>query len=441
MVETADGGIVFASRDGSFSFGRAEVDAEHRTLILKADSPSFSYGKMTPKKSFSPGELALPQAADKAAYERSLSRWRDLAYAGWERLMAGSPDEETIVAYVVESGRRGGYRSAVATAPKAFLDGAGRSFLSTVYFGRLDEALRSFSANERETLGRLSRLANERNLDLFTEEDIISYLAVRASRTLADDVALFAHSVDPGSLTPLSAVGFLECWADWKKYRPNTANPFDTLVDQARFVLSRTLKRSEDGSVLPVIDEKIDTAFALRAGRALERAVELPKDAAWADLGRTLKLSVLALADTSGSVPQTYQVSSSAAPVPIGQLRLSAAGIYYMITDETLLPRAVSLSADGSAPLWAWTGASAVEATREGEILDIAVTFSPGETHYMLIRGLRPFAKIQLYGIDFRTDPRFERYDSSGWAYSASEQTLILKMKHKSAVEHVRIFF
>jgi hypothetical protein len=74
-------------------------------------------------------------------------------------------------------------------------------------------------------------------------------------------------------------------------------------------------------------------------------------------------------------------------------------------------------------------------------MLDIAAEFPVGETHYLLIRGVRPFAKLQLYGIDFRTDPRFERYDSSGWAYSPSEQALLVKMKHKSPAEHIRIFF
>jgi len=59
----------------------------------------------------------------------------------------------------------------------------------------------------------------------------------------------------------------------------------------------------------------------------------------------------------------------------------------------------------------------------------------------MVVRGVKPFNRIQIYGMDFRTDPRFERYDSSGWAYSASEQTLLLKMKHRSPTEYVRIFY
>jgi hypothetical protein len=43
--------------------------------------------------------------------------------------------------------------------------------------------------------------------------------------------------------------------------------------------------------------------------------------------------------------------------------------------------------------------------------------------------------------MDFRTDPQFERYDSSGWSYNAQEQTLLLKMRHRATVEHVRIFY
>jgi hypothetical protein len=59
----------------------------------------------------------------------------------------------------------------------------------------------------------------------------------------------------------------------------------------------------------------------------------------------------------------------------------------------------------------------------------------------MIIRGIKAFTKIQLYNMDFRTDFQFERYDSSGWSYSTQEQTLIIKMKHRTAVEHIRVFY
>jgi hypothetical protein len=43
--------------------------------------------------------------------------------------------------------------------------------------------------------------------------------------------------------------------------------------------------------------------------------------------------------------------------------------------------------------------------------------------------------------MDYRTDPEFEQYDSSGWVYSAQEQILVLKMKHRSTVEYIKVHY
>jgi hypothetical protein len=59
----------------------------------------------------------------------------------------------------------------------------------------------------------------------------------------------------------------------------------------------------------------------------------------------------------------------------------------------------------------------------------------------MLICGISRPSRLQLYGIDYRTAVDFERYNSSGWTYSASEQILLLKMVHRNQVEHIRIFY
>jgi len=105
-------------------------------------------------------------------------------------------------------------------------------------------------------------------------------------------------------------------------------------------------------------------------------------------------------------------------------------------------PRAVAITRRGGNALYAWTVATDIQARElSNNELEIDVSFPPGETHYMMIRGIRPFAKLQMYNMDYRTDPQFERYDSSGWTYSSQEQTLILKMKHRDQVEQIRIFY
>ena len=43
--------------------------------------------------------------------------------------------------------------------------------------------------------------------------------------------------------------------------------------------------------------------------------------------------------------------------------------------------------------------------------------------------------------MSFRTDPRFETYNSSGYVYKKSTETLLLKSRHKSQLEKIRLVY
>ena len=59
----------------------------------------------------------------------------------------------------------------------------------------------------------------------------------------------------------------------------------------------------------------------------------------------------------------------------------------------------------------------------------------------MILSGIEQFSSIEIYGLQYRTDPRFETYNSSGYVYNAQTKTLFLKFRHKSPVETVRLFY
>ena len=44
-----------------------------------------------------------------------------------------------------------------------------------------------------------------------------------------------------------------------------------------------------------------------------------------------------------------------------------------------------------------------------------------------------------MYGIPFRSDARFEMYNSSGYAYNANSRILYVKMRHRSEYETIRL--
>jgi hypothetical protein len=190
--------------------------------------------------------------------------------------------------------------------------------------------------------------------------------------------------------------------------------------------------------VLAVQDAEADTLFNLRLGHALAAYGAASGRDDWAAVGRSMVLTILALSGESGSAPVKVRFNPDGSLQNTAENRIELADLYHILAPGVYGSRPLAVGARPG--MWTWTAASAVSSRNTAEALEIAVSFPPGETHHMIIRGVRPFTKIQLYNIDYRTDPQFERYDSSGWAYSSSEQTLLVKMKHRSAVEYIRIF-
>jgi hypothetical protein len=250
-----------------------------------------------------------------------------------------------------------------------------------------------------------------------------------------DAAADLVDTIDPAILALDLVPGILEGYTDWVIYGDDPDNPFRRLIDPACFVISGGLTRTGDfeDSEQGVFDERVflrfdeteNPEFNLRLGKALLACAEAVGNNAWAGVGRSLILSAL------------YGTGEDFDPA---HSDLANARLYRILRARDSYPRALTVLPP-PANTWAWTTAPALSVTQESGVLNIDVSFLVGETHFMIIRGVQPFNRIQLYGIDFRTDPQFERYDSSGWSYYSQEQTLIVKMLHRSQVGRIRIYF
>ncbi|MDR3139885.1 MAG: hypothetical protein LBT95_09495 [Treponema sp.] len=442
IQDDGEGQFLVLAEGENYTFGHSSLDNRRQVLLLNRDEPGISYWAVPEKNAFGPEDFIISQARDKQEYENALNRWREQNYSLWNRLIANASEEDLIIAYEAESLRRGTYRLAQSAVPAAFLTGNQKTFRSSVFLGQMTAGLRSLSAFEREKIGRLSRLLNEKSLDFLKEPNVFEFFALRDYGAFIDDGAALVSALDPLTLTADISPGIIEGFVDWQIYRPRADNPFARLIDQACFLISERMRRDAGGELcLVFLEEAADPLFNLRLGKALVAYGESAREEPWAALGRSLILSVLSLENAEGTFPGGLLLSETGEPGENGGLpRQSAALIYRVLAPGDYFPRAAPVNA-GTGGLWAWTAASALRVVQTNGILDIAVSFPVGETHYMILRGVKPFAKIQLYDMDFRTDPQFERYDSSGWVYSAQEQTLLLKMKHRSAVEHIRLFY
>ncbi|MDR3357174.1 MAG: hypothetical protein LBO04_08345, partial [Spirochaetaceae bacterium] len=403
------------------------------------------------RRTIDPGNFILASARIPSEYEGAVTQWRDKAYSAWNRA-AASPDSavlltgETANAYMSEALKRGTYRavSAAITAAYSPSPADSSSFEASAYTGKLDAALRSLSALERERYTRLARLFNERSADFLKEFHVIEFLGTRGRNNLLDDAADMLRSFDPAAMTIEQSAGFLEGYLDWERIRPGRDNPYERFLDQAFYVAGDGLKKNPFiDAVLVFSGREADIELNLRLGICLSRLNDETRQA----LGRSVVLSVLSLADDAGSVPRiVLRGDDGGFSGKPGAERLGSARMYRICRTEDkgeYYARAQSLSPNESSAsgLWAWTAASNVSAQQKPGLTEITVSFPAGETHYMMIRGIRPFSALRFSGAGSSPDPQFERYDSSGWTYSSQEQTLLLKVKQRSAVERIEVLY
>jgi hypothetical protein len=281
----------------------------------------------------------------------------------------------------------------------------------------MSNAYRSLTAAENEKINRITRLTRERSLDILLEENVLDYLFTRSYTALANEVISIIQNMGTQALVSDYCSGLLEAYSDLRRWRIGAGNPIEHLTEQILALILENLNRdAEKDHVFASSGEnaQIDFEYSLRLGKALVYWAETNQNAEWTGVGKSLVLSAL----ESGGAGEGY--------------------LYNILKTENNYPKAIWMADNG---LWTWTVSNSVTARTIDGNISVNVSFPANMTHHVMIRGVRPFVKLQIHGMDWRTDSQFEIYDSSGWVYYPQEQTLIVKLRHREAVENITIFY
>ncbi|MDR0322151.1 MAG: hypothetical protein LBI28_11655 [Treponema sp.] len=401
-------GIMYSG--SRYVFSSLGQELENGCLILSVDNTFVSYRSRGKQRAFDPADYMLTRAQN---YESIIRNWQDSSYVQWSQNASSLQNDDDVAAYLAQALQRGNYMAAVGAIPPGFINSSRQTYKSSAFAGGMTSAYTTFSVAENEKMYRVTNLIRERSLNILREEHILDFLFTRSNVALANEVIAIINNASPEMLVSDYCPGLLEVFYDIRRWRPDASNPIEHLTDQMLVLISESLNLdAEDEAVYASSSDGVSFEYTLRLGKALVYWADTVGNTEWSQIGRSLVLSAI----ENG---------------PAGRL-------HNILNPTNNYPRALWITDSGQ---WAWTVSQSIRASYVGENLNFAITFPLNMTHYIIFNGIRPFLRIQIHGLDWRSDSQFERYDSSGWVYYPEEQILVLKLRQRSTTENIRIIY
>ncbi len=434
---------------GSFGFN-TESDAaqsEEPHLILTKIQPLAYYKTYLPQQELDIDTIPSMVLASAENYAAALDAFASaVIHAGSQALSTKKLTEQMLTAYVAEMGHRSAFTEALESAPMQTLPKSSRTYLSNPFYGNIQQTHTGLEVHDSHKREQLAALIKEHNVEIFEHDELLPFLTDRGSKNSIDNFFHFIETLDGNTLTARQAAGLLAVWLDCTHYYPEKKSLFEELIPLCEKKITDSLLLIDEGLYLSNDGAYIDSIASLASAQILMRYGTI-QSSGWQAVSRMLVTSLLRYSGESAGLPVGFTVTGE----KMTQLALIAddsrildAGVLYplVMPDNTWYPHAQSLALQSEAGIWAWTCTQHIEVLENtARTLLLRIRFPEGQSHYLTLHGIRPFYRIELYGIPFRSDTRFEIYNSSGYAYNANSKILYLKMRHKSEYELIRLSF
>ncbi|MEL3905441.1 MAG: hypothetical protein P1P65_00175 [Treponema sp.] len=451
-----DGGKIFV-RSGKKQYtltGSFHFNAEIPGTPEQQEVPHLVLGKMQPVayyKTYLPFQgldiTAIPAMAEASAetYSQMVERFTAAVInAGKQALSSKKINEKMIAAYMAEMGRQNMFSAALEAVPAKLLAKDMKTYLTNPFYNNLQQTHTGLVSADTKQRELYAGLLKAHDVQIFEHEGLIPFLIDRGSKNSIQDTLSLIETADPAGLTARQAAGVLSVWLDYSRLFPDKKGVSDDILAACEKKLEKALVLIDGGLYLSNDGAYIDTADSLMTAQILLRYGAL-RSAVWQAAARMMISSLLRYAGEFAVLPAGFTITGrDTAQVGLiaDDSRMLDAGMLYplVLPDNSWYPHAQSLAVQAEPGIWAWTCAQEIKVLENtAKTLTLRIRFPEGASHYLTLHGIRPFYRIELYGIPFRSDARFEMYNSSGYAYNANSKVLYLKMRHKSEYEIIKL--
>lgn len=339
-----------------------------------------------------------------------------------------SLSEAEIVAYVAEMTLEGKYNEALDSIPENFRRGNKRTYLSTPYLNNLANMNRSLIMQTGRYESMVESAISSKSLDIFIADGISDYILREKKTSKIQQILELPGNLlqsEEGFLPNLNqATGILNVWTILYQNDRNLSEKLENVIQPCLNLIADNFSLEDSKITIQNQNSQKNESLVQKVltGNALVKT------------GKILNRNELC---TTGYL--LINTSLKERTLELNEL----ASIYTILSPENrFYPHTEILGYYGENCVWAWTCASSITySITEDSIVNINIDFPLNYTHHIIFNGIPTFhSQIEIQRQMFRTDPRFETYNSSGYVYQSDAQTLLIKSRHKSQIELIRLF-
>lgn len=416
---------LFSSKNVSYAMSAANIDDTSITFTKTGNVSMFTL--YDPSKVFTFASIPSDSIfATESTYNETIKTYKDRIISLTKTALtdAATVPENAIAAYVAELASQGQYTQAIESIPDSFKKGTRRTYFTAPFFNSLISMNASLVMNNENIANMISNAILQNSIDVFSVNGIADYMLRESSSPSVISLAALPGTISDFNPSVSQATGILKVYLALAKKSSPLAESLAPIIDTCLTAIATACKLNGDTLLLTENDVPLSFVQTIETSSALIEYGKFISNPEYCSGGYMLTNTVFA---------QNPEVD----------LRFMAEVYPSLVVENKIYPHTELINTENEYPVWAWTCANSISYTENENNTEatIIINFKQGDTHYVILNGIKPFKNIEIYGLSFHTDPRFEKYNSSGYVYNEKTKTLFLKSRHKSTNEKIILTF
>ena len=414
--------IVLEGKKQNWSINAAEIAENHLHFTYAENLAHYAIYDET--KKFELENLTTLASAQKQEYDNTVSTiTANLITSFKSSLNDNSFTEQAVIAYIAAMAQNGNYKSAIDDIPQDYKKSDSRTYLSAPFLNNLANMNTLLDSAIKESNNQIKNAAASGLFDIFTTENLAAKFCIYPDKTDVLTILRNAALADLSKATVAQVSGMMRTYVEIAPLNSEYAAILQTAMEDCVQRITAACTFENEVLTISENDTFLSVVQAAEAGISLMRYGLSVNNDTYIKAGRVIVNSYL-------GESSSFDLRTLTTLYPL------------LAYDNTLYPHIQLIHGSGKDVMWAWTCANDIKYSKDDEgALVLTITFPLEHTHYVIFKGIPAFEQIFIYDMAFRTDPRFETYNSSGYVYKSDSKTLLLKSRHKSEKEDIRMSY